>query len=474
MKKILSLIYLGWLLCVCPAVQAQTGIGTNTPSPRSVLDISSSNKGVLIPRIDFANRPIGSVESGMLIYVTANGPAGDNRFYYYNGTQWEGVKNTDDNQTLSLTADTLRISQGNYVLLRNIYSQLGYTPCGTNYVQLASDVQNCGSCGNACNFNNASGFCANNSCYIGYCNTGFGNCDNNGANGCEVNLTNNISNCGACGNVCASGANSSSTCSGGNCGLLCNSGFLNCDGLNGNGCEVNSASNLSNCGSCGNVCPTGANASASCTAGACSLFCNSGFLNCNASNADGCEINSFSDVNNCGTCGHICTVANGTAACTAGACSVGACNSGFANCDNNPANGCEVFIFTNVNNCGGCGNVCSLPNATSVCSAASCQVQSCSTGYGNCDGSPGNGCETFLTNNVANCGACGNNCAIANGTGACTGSTCSIASCSAGFANCNGVRADGCETNISTNTSNCGACGVVCAAGHACVGGVCQ
>jgi hypothetical protein len=33
-----------------------------------------------------------------------------------------------------------------------------------------------------------------------------------------------------------------------------------------------------------------------------------------------------------------------------------ACNVGFADCDGNPANGCEVNTRTDVNNCGGCGN----------------------------------------------------------------------------------------------------------------------
>jgi len=37
------------------------------------------------------------------------------------------------------------------------------------------------------------------------CNAGYANCDGNQANGCEVNLTSDSNNCGACGNVCPAG-----------------------------------------------------------------------------------------------------------------------------------------------------------------------------------------------------------------------------------------------------------------------------
>ena len=34
----------------------QVGIGTNTPDPKSILDISSTTKGVLIPRLSAAQQ----------------------------------------------------------------------------------------------------------------------------------------------------------------------------------------------------------------------------------------------------------------------------------------------------------------------------------------------------------------------------------------------------------------------------------
>jgi hypothetical protein len=45
------------------------------------------------------------------------------------------------------------------------------------------------------------------------CSTGYGNCDNLAANGCEANLETSAANCGACGNACDLGE----TCQSGTC-----------------------------------------------------------------------------------------------------------------------------------------------------------------------------------------------------------------------------------------------------------------
>ena len=60
--------------------------------------------------------------------------------------------------------------------------------------------------------------------------------------------------------------------------------------------------------------------------------------------------------------------ANATSICTAGACSL-TCNTGFGNCDGMVANGCEVNLGTDRNNCGACGNVCP---GMMVCSSSAC------------------------------------------------------------------------------------------------------
>lgn len=68
----------------------------------------------------------------------------------------------------------------------------------------------------------------------------------------------------------------------------------------------------------------------------------------------------------------LCTAPNAVGTCTGALCSY-TCNSGYGNCDNDPANGCEVNLFTDSNNCGYCGNLC----GTVTCPASGCGVGSC-------------------------------------------------------------------------------------------------
>jgi hypothetical protein len=179
------------------------------------------------------------------------------------------------------------------------------------------------------------------------------------------------------------------------------------------------------------------------------------------------------DVHNCGACGNVCSVANGTPQCSGGACQIRACSAGFSDCDRNAANGCETNLGTSANNCGACGTACSAANGTSSCTAGRCVVASCNAGFGDCDRNSANGCEANLGTSVNNCGACGVVCTAANAVSACTAGACTIAACNAGFANCDGNAVNGCETNTRIDRANCGACGRACNAGQSCSAGSC-
>ncbi len=65
---------------------AQASLGATTPDNSAMLDIVSTNKGMLIPRMGLANRP-ATPATGLLIYQTDNTPG----FYYYNGSAWVAV-----------------------------------------------------------------------------------------------------------------------------------------------------------------------------------------------------------------------------------------------------------------------------------------------------------------------------------------------------------------------------------------------
>jgi len=109
----------------------------------------------------------------------------------------------------------------------------------------------CGRCGNACPVRpNATPTCADGACGAA-CNAGFGDCDGDPASGCEVDLRSTAAHCGACGRRCAV-ANGTPACVGMACAVgACNAGFGDCDGNPANGCEVNLARDPANCGGCG-------------------------------------------------------------------------------------------------------------------------------------------------------------------------------------------------------------------------------
>ncbi|MBK8257047.1 MAG: DNRLRE domain-containing protein [Polyangiaceae bacterium] len=340
--------------------------------------------------------------------------------------------------------------------------------CDPNYGNCDANVQNgcetllttktdCGACGVDCNPANANSSCATGSCVLSSCKPQYANCDGNDANGCESAL-NSLATCGGCGQVCDL-ANAVETCQTGTCQFLgCDTGFGNCDALVGNGCEANFSNNLSNCGSCGNAC-TNAHGTTACTGGSCQFACAALWASCDNNANNGCET-SLQTTNSCGACGVVCSFANASAACPGGTCTFNTCNSGWGNCDNNTGNGCETSL-NQVNNCGGCGVACSLPHATShSCPSGSCKVAACESGWANCDGIDSNGCEVDLTS-PTNCGGCGIACANGHGATSCNDGAC-VPTCSSGFADCDGNPVNGCETNTKITCGTCDASGTSC------------
>jgi hypothetical protein len=132
------------------------------------------------------------------------------------------------------------------------------------------------------------------------------------------------------------------------------------------------------------------------------------------------------------------------------------CNAGYADCDDEPSNGCEVNSSIALNNCGSCGNVCAMPHTIPMCVNGTCVIGACDNGFADCDGNPSNGCEVNLLVDLNHCGACGAHCP----TG-CISGICPLP-CSPPFAESDGDASNGCETNLMTDPANCGACGVDC------------
>ena len=76
-------------------VNAQTGIGTTTPDASAKLDVSSTNKGFLPPRVTLTgisdNSTIASPATGLLVYNTGTNVGLAAGYYYWNGNAWATI-----------------------------------------------------------------------------------------------------------------------------------------------------------------------------------------------------------------------------------------------------------------------------------------------------------------------------------------------------------------------------------------------
>lgn len=96
MKSKRLYILTAMLLVLTSITQAQVGIGTSTPSSSAQLEVNSSTKGFLPPRVALiatnSTSPISSPVEGLLVYNTATAGSTPNTvtpgFYYYNGSAW--------------------------------------------------------------------------------------------------------------------------------------------------------------------------------------------------------------------------------------------------------------------------------------------------------------------------------------------------------------------------------------------------
>ncbi|MBJ6110774.1 hypothetical protein JAO73_17250 [Hymenobacter sp. BT523] len=80
------------LLSLPLAATAQSvGIGTTTPDPKAALDVSATDKGLLVPRLTAAQRTaISSPPVGLLVFQTDGTQPG---FWYYFGGAWTSIPN---------------------------------------------------------------------------------------------------------------------------------------------------------------------------------------------------------------------------------------------------------------------------------------------------------------------------------------------------------------------------------------------
>jgi hypothetical protein len=281
-----------------------------------------------------------------------------------------------------------------------------------------------------CSLSNAGAACITGACTIATCNTGFGNCDSNTANGCEHVTSNDVSNCGGCGTVC-SPAHASGACTSGSCGVgSCNAGYTNCNSSAADGCEVlTGGSDVNNCGGCGTTCA----ATDYCATGACTP------KKRNSQSCSGTEECSSGICFGDGSCG----LPDGSACASSGVCRGGACSiSGSciknASCAVDGDCAAENFCDTSNQEC-----AAKLPNGTPISTIAGhdpaltgactlsvggivCAAAVCDSADGKCGHANGEGpCTSGSAQSVCRGGVCGSDgkCGYPDGEGSCTNSS---------------------------------------------------
>lgn len=115
---------------------AQVGIGTITPDPSSMLDVTSSTKGMLAPRMTTIQKEaIVTPASGLLVYDTDLG-----NFCYYNGSSWitlEANMGRDNYVLVKTLADFPAPSGGVITLVAGtMYEINGTISLGANKIDL--------------------------------------------------------------------------------------------------------------------------------------------------------------------------------------------------------------------------------------------------------------------------------------------------------------------------------------------------
>lgn len=96
----------------------------SSPDPSAMLDVKSSNKGILVPRVQLDDvntaAPVTNPATGLLIYANSSSAA-EEGFYYWDGTKWQNIASgsedadsdpTNELQTISKVGSTVTLSDG--------------------------------------------------------------------------------------------------------------------------------------------------------------------------------------------------------------------------------------------------------------------------------------------------------------------------------------------------------------------------
>jgi hypothetical protein len=112
--KNLKLIFILTILLNSVTSKAQIGIGTTSPNASAKLDITSTNKGFLPPRVTLTGTAdvatIASPATGLMVYNTATAGTSPSNvtpgIYYYDGSKWQRIINQQPDATIEFDKAT--------------------------------------------------------------------------------------------------------------------------------------------------------------------------------------------------------------------------------------------------------------------------------------------------------------------------------------------------------------------------------
>jgi uncharacterized protein (TIGR02145 family) len=109
MKKIITLLA---ILLLTATTYAQVGIGTTSPDASSALDITSTTKGLLIPRMTAAQRSAITTPSQGLIIFCTDCASGEGELQIRLTSNWKNLHNGGDINDPAATLPTSQVSNG--------------------------------------------------------------------------------------------------------------------------------------------------------------------------------------------------------------------------------------------------------------------------------------------------------------------------------------------------------------------------
>lgn len=234
----------------------------------------------------------------------------------------------------------------------------GMRTCNGTCVSVTDPAYGCGTC-TPCSIPRGTAACQAGKCVLHACDTGYGDCNQDVADGCEADLS-QPTTCGGCGGACPP---ASPVCVASGATYACSNGCGPASPMRCGDTCVNPLTSIKHCGGCGNECPPVADATATCTNGVCGFECKAPRKACNG------KCVKPKDPEACGpTCAPCPALPNATASCPADAC-VYQCTAGFADCNAIAADGCEANLASDPAHCGACGIACA---AGTVCRLGAC------------------------------------------------------------------------------------------------------